>query len=250
MHQQAQKYGLPILVAEVTGLKLKGKQKIVETTEGNFNARTVIIASGAERIKLNIPGEEKFSGRGVSYCATCDGALFKDRPVAVAGGGDVGLTEALHLAKFALTEALHLAKFARRVTVIELMPQLGASRIMQDRAAAEAKIEFLLNTRIEAIEGEEMVKSLKLLQVKTGQKSTLETSAIFVAIGVKPYTSFLKNILPLDASGAILTNDKLETSIPGIFAVGDVRASSARQAVVAAGDGATAAIYAEKFLTE
>jgi len=95
-----------------------------------------------------------------------------------------------------------------------------------------------------------MVKSLKLLQVKTGQKSTLETSAIFVAIGVKPYTSFLKNILPLDASGAILTNDKLETSIPGIFAVGDVRASSARQAVVAAGDGATAAIYAEKFLTE
>jgi len=101
MHQQAQKYGLPILVAEVTGLKLKGKQKIVETTEGNFNARTVIIASGAERIKLNIPGEEKFSGRGVSYCATCDGALFKDRPVAVAGGGDVGLTEALHLAKFA-----------------------------------------------------------------------------------------------------------------------------------------------------
>ncbi len=238
MHQQAQKYGLPILVTEVTGLKLKGKQKIVETTEGSFSARAVIIASGAERIKLNIPGEEQFSGRGVSYCATCDGALFKDRPVAVAGGGDVGLTE-----------ALHLAKFARRVTVIELMPKLGASRIMQDRAAAEAKIEFRLNTRIEAIEGEDMVKKLRLLQVKTGRKSTLETSAIFVAIGVKPNTSFLKNILPLDASGAILTNNKLETSIPGIFAVGDVRAGSARQAVVAAGDGATAAIYAEKFLT-
>jgi len=238
MHQQALKYGLPILVAEVTGLKPKGKQKIVETTEGSFNARAVIIASGSERIKLNIPGEEKFRGRGVSYCATCDGALFQDQPVAVAGGGDVGLTE-----------AFHLAKFARQVTVIELLPKLGASRILQDRAAAEAKIEFRLNTRIEAIEGEDMVQRLRLRQVKTGQESTLETSAVFVAIGIKPNTSFLKNILPLDASGAIVTNDRLETAIPGIFAAGDVRTHSARQAIVAAGDGATAAIYAEKFLT-
>ncbi len=239
MHQQAQKYGLPILVAEVTGLKLSGKQKIVETTEGNFSARAVIIASGSERIKLNIPGEEKFSGHGVSYCATCDGALFKDQPVAVAGGGDVGLTE-----------ALHLAKFATKVTVIELLPKLGASRILQDRAAAEAKIEFRLNARIEEIEGEDLVQRLRLRQVKTGQEFTLETAAIFIAIGIKPNTRFLGNILPLDASSAIVTNNQLETAIPGIFAAGDVRGNSVRQAIAAAGDGAAAAIYAERFLTE
>jgi len=239
MHQQATKYGLEILLAEVTGLELQQGQKIIKTTEGNFTAKAVIIASGSERLKLGVPGEKEFTGKGVSYCATCDAAFFRELPVAVAGGGDVGITE-----------ALHLAKFASRVTVIEFLPKLGASRILQERAAAEPKIEFQLNTRAEEIEGEEVVKRLKLRQVITGRKSTLDVAAIFVSIGIKPNTDYLKGILSLDASGTIITNDKLETNIPGIFAAGDVRHNSVQQAITAAGDGATAAIYAEKFITE
>jgi thioredoxin reductase (NADPH) len=239
MHQQATKYGLEILLAEVTGLELQQGQKIIKTTEGNFTAKAVIIASGSERLKLGVPGEKEFTGKGVSYCATCDAAFFRELPVAVAGGGDVGITE-----------ALHLAKFASRVTVIEFLPKLGASRILQERAAAEPKIEFQLNTRVEEIEGEEVVKRLKLRQVITGGKSTLDVAAIFVSIGIKPNTDYLKGILSLDASGTIITNDKLETNIPGIFAAGDVRRNSVQQAITAAGDGATAAIYAEKFITE
>jgi len=239
MHQQATKYGLEILLAEVTGLELQQGQKIIKTTEGNFTAKAVIIASGSERLKLGVPGEKEYTGKGVSYCATCDAAFFRELPVAVAGGGDVGITE-----------ALHLAKFASRVTVIEFLPKLGASRILQERAAAEPKIEFQLNTRVEEIEGEEVVKRLKLRQVITGRKSTLDVAAIFVSIGIKPNTNYLKGILSLDASGTITTNDKLETNIPGIFAAGDVRHNSVQQAITAAGDGATAAIYAEKFITE
>jgi len=239
MHQQATKYGLEILLAEVTGLELQQGQKIIKTTEGNFTAKAVIIASGSERLKLGVPGEKEFTGKGVSYCATCDAAFFRELPVAVAGGGDVGITE-----------ALHLAKFASRVTVIEFLPKLGASRILQERAAAEPKIEFQLNTRVEEIEGEEVVKRLKLRQVITGRKSTLDVAAIFVSIGIKPNTDYLKGILSLDASGTIITNDKLETNIPGIFAAGDVRRNSVQQAITAAGDGATTAIYAEKFITE
>ncbi len=239
MHQQATKYGLETLLAEVTGLELQQGQKIIKTTEGNFTAKAVIIASGSERLKLGVPGEKEFTGKGVSYCATCDAAFFRELPVAIAGGGDVGITE-----------ALHLAKFASKVTVIELLPKLGASRILQERAAAEPKIEFRLNTRVEEIEGEEVVKRLKLRQVITGEKATLDVAAIFVSIGIKPNTDYLKGILSLDATGTIITNDKLETNIPGIFAAGDIRHNSVRQAIAAAGDGATAAIYAEKFITE
>jgi thioredoxin reductase (NADPH) len=239
MHQQATKYGLETLLAEVTGLELKQGQKIIKTTEGNFTAKAMIIAGGSERLKLGVPGEKEFTGKGVSYCATCDAAFFRELPVAVAGGGDTGITE-----------TLHLAKFAAKVTVIELLPKLGASRILQERATAEPKIEFRLNTRVEEIEGEEAVKRLKLRQVITGEKSTLDVAALFVSIGIKPNTDYLKGILSLDASGTIITNDKLETNIPGIFAAGDVRHNSARQAITAAGDGATAAIYAEKFITE
>jgi len=239
MHQQATKYGLEILLAEITGLELKQGQKIIKTTEGNFTTKAVIIASGSERLKLGVPGEKEFAGKGVSYCATCDAAFFRELPVAVAGGGDVGITE-----------ALHLAKFASKVTVIELLPKLGASRILQERAAAEPKIEFRLNTRIEEIEGEEVVKGLRLRRVTTGGKYTLDVAALFVSIGIKPNTAYLKGVLPLDAAGAVITNDKLETDVPGTFAAGDVRHNSAQQAITAAGDGATAAIYAEKFISE
>ncbi len=239
MHQQATKYGLETLLAEATGIELQGEQKVVKTTKGNFITKAVIIANGSERLKLGIPGEEKFTGKGVSYCATCDGAFFKELPIAVVGGGDA-----------AITEALHLTKFASRVTVIHRRDQLRASRVLQEKAFAEPKIEFLWDTVVEEIEGENLVKRLKLRQVITEEKSTLDVAGIFISIGLKPSTDYLREVLPLDAAGYIITNEKMETETPGIFAAGDIRRNSARQAVTAAGDGATAAIYAQKFITE
>jgi thioredoxin reductase (NADPH) len=210
----------------------------VVTTKGKFTARTIIIASGSERRQLGIPGEQEFTGRGVSYCATCDGPFFKDQTVAVVGGGNA-----------AITEALHLAKFASRVKVIHRRNELRATRILQEKASAEPKIEFLWNTEVEGIEGKDKVKQLSLSNVTTGEKSTLDTAGVFVAIGLKPNTGYLKGVLPLDNAGYIATNEKMETEIAGVFAAGDVRLNSVRQAITAAGDGATAAIYAEKFIS-
>ena len=239
MHQQATKYGLETLLAEVTGIEVKGEQKVVKTTKGNFTAKAVIIANGSERLKLGIPGEEKLTGKGVSYCATCDAPFFQEKPVAVAGGGDA-----------AITEALHLAKFASRVIVIHRRNQLRASRILQEKAFSQPKIEFLLDSIVDQIEGEDVVKRLKLRQVKTGKKFTLDVAGIFISVGLKPNTDYFKGVLPLDDLGHIITNENMETEIPGIFAAGDIRQNSARQAITAAGDGATAAIYAEKFIAE
>ena len=239
MHQQATKYGLKTLLAEVTGIELQGEQKVVKTTEGDFIAKAVIIASGSERYKLGVPGEEAFAGKGISYCATCDAAFFKGQPVAVIGGGDA-----------AITEALHLAKFASKVTVIHRRDQLRASRILQEKAFSEPKIEFRWNSVIDEIEGKDLVKRIRLRQVKTEEESALDVGGIFISIGLKPNTDYLKGILPLDATGHIITNDRMETEIAGIFAAGDIRHDSARQAITAAGDGATAAIYAEKFISE
>ncbi len=236
MHQQATKYGLETIAAEVTSIKLQQGQKVVATTNGDFIAKTVIIASGSERQKLGVPGEEDLTGRGVSYCATCDGAFFADKPVVVVGGGNA-----------ALTEALHLIKFASRVTIIHRRNQLRATRILQERAFAKPKIELRWNTVVDEIEGKDVVKQLKLHDVVTGEKSTLEVAGLFISIGFSPNTDFVKDLLPLDQTGHITTNEKMETEIVGILAAGDVRHDSARQAITSAGDGATAAISAEKF---
>jgi len=239
MHQQATKYGLKTLLAEVTGIELQGEQKVIRTTEGDFMAKAVIIAGGSERQKLGVPGEEEFVGKGVSYCATCDAAFFREQPVAVVGGGDA-----------AITEALHLAKFASRGTVIHRRDQLRASRILQEKASSEPKIEFRWNSIVEKIEGGDSVKRIRLRQVKSGEESALEVAGIFISIGLKPNTDYLKGILPLDVTGLIITDEQMETKIPGIFAAGDIRHNSARQVITAAGDGATAAIYAEKFISK
>jgi len=239
MHQQAEKYGLKTMIAEATGIELQGEQKVLKTTEGNFITKAIIVAGGSSYQKLDVPGEEEFTGKGVSYCATCDAPFFREQPVAVVGGGDA-----------AITEALHLTKFASRVTVIHRRNQLRATRILQEKAFSEPKINFLWDTIVEKIEGEDLVKRIRLHQVKTGENSVLEVAGIFVSIGFKPDTDYLKGVLPLDATGHIITNDKMETEIPGILAAGDIRHNSARQAITAAGDGATAAIYAEKFLTD
>ncbi|HEX74523.1 MAG TPA: thioredoxin-disulfide reductase [Dehalococcoidia bacterium] len=238
IHQQATKYGLKTIITEATGIELQEKQKVVKTTKGDFVAKAVIIASGSERHKLGIPGEEKFTGKGVSYCATCDAAFFREVPVAVVGGGDA-----------AITEALHLAKFASKVIVIHRRDQLRAIRILQEKAFSEPKIQFVWNAIVDEIEGEDLVKRIKLRDVKTGEESVLNLAGIFISIGLKPSTDYVKGILSLDNDGHIITNDRMETEIPGIFAAGDIRHDSARQAITAAGDGATAAIYAQKFLS-
>ena len=237
MHQQATQYGLTTLIADVTGIELREDQKVIRSSEGDFIAKAVIIASGAEWQKLGVTGEEEFTGKGVSYCATCDAAFFRERPVVVVGGGDT-----------AITEALHLARFASRVTVIHRRDQLRTSRILQERVFAQPKIEFRWNSVVERIEGGDLVEKIRLRQVKTGGESALEVAGIFISIGLRPNTDYLKGVLPLDVTGHIITNEKMETKIPGIFAAGDIRRNSARQAITAAGDGATAAIYAEKFV--
>jgi len=237
MHEQAVKYGLEAIYSEVTALEIKDKQKVVVTTQGNFAARAVIIAGGSEREKLSVPGEKELTGKGVSYCATCDAPFFSGKPVAVVGGGNA-----------AIYEALHLAKFASRVTIIHRRDRLRATTIVQERAFAEPKIEFLWNTVVQAIEGKNFVERIRLGQVITGEQSALEVAGIFMAIGLKPNTDYLKDVLPLDELGHIIINERMETKIPGVFAAGDIRSGSIRQTISAAGDGATAAFYAKRFI--
>lgn len=237
MHEQTTKYSLESIFAEVTSIEIDGRQKVIKTTDGDFVARAVIVAGGSERVKLGIPGEKEFTGKGVSYCATCDGPFFTDKPVAVIGGGNA-----------AIYEALHLTKFASKVTVLHRRDQLRAFAIVQEKAFAEPKIEFLLNTVIEAIEGKDFVQKLKLRQVITGEESFLEVAGVFMAVGLKPNTEYLADILPLDEQGRIIVDAGMQTKIPGIFAAGDIRSGSIRQTIAAAGDGATAAVSAKKFI--
>ena len=237
MHQQAEKYGMETITAEVTELEPKEKQNTVITTEGNFNAGAVIIAGGCHRRKMNVPGEAEFGGRGVSYCATCDGAFFRDKEIAIVGGGNS-----------AIAEALHLTRFAAKVTVIHRRDQLRATPVVQDKALASPKIDFRWDSVVEAIEGDTTVKSLKLRNVKTNEISSMAVTGVFVSIGVRPNTEYLKDIIPLNEASSIITGPDMETTVPGIYAAGDIREHSPRQVIVAAGDGAIAAISAAKFL--
>jgi thioredoxin reductase (NADPH) len=238
IHEQATSYGLELLLAEVTKVVLSSRHNLVSTSEGDFVAESIIIASGSQFRKLGVPGEDKFVGKGVSYCATCDGPLFKGKTVALIGGGDA-----------AITEALYLSKFASSVKVVHRRNQLRASKILQERALSEPKIEFIWDTIITQIEGAGTVKRLVLKNTKNGKISILELAGVFVAIGSEPNSAQWRGLLPLDEAGYITTNELMETKIPGIFAAGDVRHNSARQVITAAGDGATAAISAARFLS-
>ena len=237
MHQQAEKFGMATLYDEVIGIEVNGKDKIIKTSQGDFIAKTVIIAGGAKRQKLGVPGEAEFTGKGVSYCATCDGAFFREKTIAVIGGGNA-----------AVTEAMELTKFASKVTLIHRRHELRATKIMQEKLMADKKVQILWDTVVLEIIGDKLVNKIKLRNVVTNQESALDVSGVFVAVGSQPATGYLKGLITLDAVGAIATNDKLEASVPGIFAAGDIRSSSIRQVVGAAGDGAIAAINAGKYL--
>ncbi|MFO7995927.1 MAG: thioredoxin-disulfide reductase [Dehalococcoidia bacterium] len=238
IYEQATGHGLETLLADVTRAELGQRHNLVGTSEGDFMSESIILASGSQYRKLGVPGEDKFVGKGISYCATCDGPLFRDEAVAVVGGGDA-----------AITEALYLSKFASSVKVIHRRSQLRASRILQERAMAEPKIEFIWDAVVTEIEGDGVIRQVSLKNTKDARISALELAGIFVAIGAEPNSAQWRGLLPLDEAGYIITNEVMETSIPGIFAAGDVRHNSARQAITAAGDGATAAISAEKFLS-
>jgi thioredoxin reductase (NADPH) len=237
MHQQAARFGLETLSAEAIGLKIQGKSMTVATSEGEFSARAVIIAGGSERQKLGVPGETEFIGRGVSYCATCDGAFFRDKVVAVVGGGNA-----------AVTEALELTKFATKVFVVHRRHELRATKVVQEKAFAEKKLEFVWDSTVVEIRGDKSVNKIRIHNVNDGQESELDVDGVFVNVGSHPATDYLKGVLALDAVGAIVVNDKMETGVPGIYAAGDIRSGSIRQAIGAAGDGAVAALNAAKYL--
>jgi len=236
VHRQAFRYGLEVAMSEVTGIA-EGQVYTVSTTEGDIEAVAVIIAAGSEYRKLGVTGEERLSGRGVSYCATCDGFFFRDREVAVVGGGDT-----------AITDALELAQHARKVYVIHRRDQLRAEQALQERALAHPKLEFVWDTVVVEILGEKVVEGLRLSNVKTDQRSSLRVDGIFVAIGLTPNSQRFSNVLELDDAGCIVTEETMATSIGGIFAAGDIRSNSPCQITAAVGDGANAAMSAFKYL--
>jgi len=238
MHHQAIRYGLEVVTAEVTGTT-QGQLYSVSTAEGNFEATVIIIAAGSEYRKLGVAGEEKLSGHGVSYCATCDGFFFRDRQVAVVGGGDT-----------AITDALELSQHASKVYVIHRRDQLRAGKALQQRAFAHPKLEFIWDTVVEEILGDKTLEELKLRNVKTGQQSNLKVDGVFVAVGLMPNSQLFFNILELDDAGYIVTDEVMTTSAPGIFAAGDIRRNSPRQIASAVGDGVTAAKSAFEYVQE
>ncbi len=238
MHQQAVKYGLEIMTAEVTGIA-RGQPYNISTTEGDFEATAIIIAAGSEYRKLGVRGEERLLGHGVSYCATCDGFFFRDQEVAVVGGGDT-----------AITDALELTRHVKKVYVIHRRDQLRAGQVLQQRAFAEPKLDFVWNTVVEEVLGDKVMEELKLHNVKTGQHSTLKVAGVFVAVGLMPNSRNFFNIVDLDDAGYIITDETMATSTPGIFAAGNIRRNSPRQIGAAVGDGVTAAMSAFKYVQE
>ncbi|MGB9768419.1 thioredoxin-disulfide reductase [Dictyoglomus sp.] len=239
METQAKKFGSKILESDVLSLKIDGNWKIVETSQGTFRAPTLIIATGTRPRKLEVPGEEDFIGKGVSYCAVCDGAFFIGKKVAVIGGGDS-----------AVEEAIYLTKFAEEVTIIHRRDTLRAEKITQQRAFSNPKIKFLWSHVVKAIEGEKKVERLVLEDLKTGETKIFPVDGVFIYVGLIPNTELFKGILNLDPNGFIITDEKMHTSMPGIYAAGDVRSKILRQIVTAVADGAIAGMAASKFLEE
>jgi thioredoxin reductase (NADPH) len=239
MEEQAKRFGLEVVSQEVVEVKLEGERKLVKTDESTYLCEALIICTGTEYRKLGIPGEKEFTGKGVSYCATCDGAFFKDSQIVVVGGGDS-----------ALTEALFLTKFAKELTIIHRRDALRGTKIYQERVLSNPKIKMLWNSVVQKIKGDSIVRSIVIKNVKTGEIDEFNTEGVFLFVGVSPRTQFLKNLITSDEAGYIVTDENCETSIKGIFAAGDCRKRLLRQIATAVGDGATAAFATEKYLEE
>ncbi len=237
----AKKFGLEIEMEEVEEVYSEGEYRLARCASGTiYRGKAVILSTGGSPVYLNVPGEKEYSGKGVSYCAICDGAFFRGQVIAVVGGGDA-----------AVEEGAFLTKFASKVIIIHRRDQLRAQKIIQQRAFDNEKIEFIWDTIVEEIEGNgTKVTTLKLKNVKTGQQSNLEVGAVFPYLGFHPNSNVTREELKKDEGGYILTDYKMETSIPGIYACGDVRAQLVRQVTNAVGDGTTAAVAAEKYIEQ
>ena len=241
MHSQAEQAGAETLTVDVSSLvpatQGSGGQHVVKTSEEDVSAQAVIVATGARYRMLGVPGEAELTGRGVSYCATCDGPFYRGKKVAVIGGGDT-----------AITDALELTTFASQVTVIHRRDELRASRALQEKAGNNPKVAFLWNAVVEEVLGQPGVSSVRLKDTKSGTLSEFPVDGVFVAVGSVPSTDFLNGVIALDEAGCIIVNEQMETDIAGVFAAGDVRHNSARQVITAAGDGATAALSARRYI--
>ena len=239
MRKQAERFGAHFIDEEVTAIGLEGLCKVIQAGNKTYRAKSVIVCTGAHPRRLNVPGEEPFIGRGVSYCATCDGALYRDKVVAVVGGGDS-----------AVEEGLFLTRFAKKVYVIHRRDALRAQKIIQERAFKNPKMEFIWNTVIKEIHGESVVNSLELYNRQTEQISMLPVDGLFIYVGILPNNELLESRLKLDDAGFVLTDDHMQTNVPGIYAAGDIRHTVLRQVVTATSDGAIAAWSAEKWIIE
>lgn len=237
MFEHATSFGAKYLFGNVEKVIDHGDYKEVICGERTYEAKAVIVATGAAPSKLGAPGEAELVGKGVSYCALCDGAFFRDREVVVVGGGNA-----------ALEEAIFLAKLASKVTLIHRRDELRGAKILQDRAFANDKIEFLLSVVVREILGEDGVTGVMVEDLKTGEQRELATDGVFVYVGTEPNTDFVKDLGITDERGNIITDPNLATSVPGIFAAGDVRQKLLRQVVTATADGSIAAVSAQQYL--
>lgn len=232
----ADKLGVEFKEAEVKNVRPGGQLMTVVTTDGELEARTVILATGAVHAHLNVPGEEELSGMGVSYCATCDGAFFKDRKVAVVGGGDV-----------ALEDAIYLARTCEKVYLIHRRDEFRGAAVLQEELKRLPNVEILYSHTVEEIQGENAVENLRIKDLKTGGLSDLNVAGVFIAVGIHPNTEPVRECLKLDESGYIQAGEDCATEVPGLFAAGDVRKKPIRQIITAVADGANAAVAAGAF---
>ncbi len=239
MAEQAERFGAEIAYEEVTSVDLSAYPFTVTTYGPQFKARSLIITTGASPRKLGVPGEEEFTGHGVSYCATCDGFFYRDKRIVVVGGGDS-----------AVDEGIYLTRFASEVTIVHRRNQLRASQILQERARANEKIRFVWDTVVDEIVGDQMVTGVRMHNVKTGEEVTMPTDGVFIYAGLIPNTHLFRGQLELTPEGYIIADKRQRTSVPGVYAAGDVQDPWFRQTVIAAGAGAAAAIEAERYLAE
>lgn len=242
MSQQAKDFGVERAFESVEEVKLEGQPKIIKTNNNTYEAKTVIVSTGAKPKKINCPGEDEFAGRGVSYCATCDGPFSEGMHTYVVGGGDA-----------AVEEAIYLTKFASKVTIIHRRDQLRAAKSIQEKAFNNEKIDFMWDSQIVEIKGNKMIESFVVENTKTGEKTEIfpdegqNRHSIFVFIGYNPNTELFDGQIEL-SMGYIYSNEYMETNIPGVFVAGDVRVKNLRQVVTATSDGAIAAVGAEKYI--
>jgi thioredoxin reductase (NADPH) len=239
MRKQAERFGLKFATAEIKRVRADDDKYLLESAKVDYLARAVLVATGTESRRLGVPGESEFWGMGVTICATCDGPLYRDRPVAVVGGGDS-----------AIKEAVYLTRFASKVYVIHRRDKLRAEKIIQEQAFANEKIEFVWESVVTEMLGDaDGLTGLRIKNVKAGAESDLAVDCVFLYVGVQPNTTFVKDLVELDENGLIVTDGDMRTSAPGIFAAGDCRSKTLKQVATAVGEGAAAAFSAEEYIT-